>query len=126
MFNANKLFILYLIPPLFKKKGYCNSLHLSVRLSIMLSPPKLLDGIQPNMVCEFFTLMGRVKAQFIWPCPLGPGKALTGQLQSQFQRFLYQFLRVFSQKRYKTYQNIYFFKHGHMTFQIDGDDEHTK
>ena len=27
----------------------------SVRPSVMLSPPKPLDEIQPNLVCEFFT-----------------------------------------------------------------------
>ena len=26
--------------------------HFSVHLSVMLSPPKLLDEIQPNLVCE--------------------------------------------------------------------------
>ena len=37
----------------FKKgRGYCNRLRLSFCLSVMLSPPKPLDEIQPNLVCE--------------------------------------------------------------------------
>ena len=36
----------------FKKQwGYCNPLH----PSITLSPPKPLDQIQPNLVCELLT-----------------------------------------------------------------------
>ena len=31
------------------------SVHLSVRLSVTLSPPKPLDEIQPNLVCELLT-----------------------------------------------------------------------
>ena len=34
-----------------KRRGYCNRL----RLSVMLSPPKPLDEIQPNLVCELLT-----------------------------------------------------------------------
>ena len=33
------------------KRGYCNRL----RPSVMLSPPKPLDEIQPNLVCELLT-----------------------------------------------------------------------
>ena len=41
-----------IIPTLFKKRwGYCYRL----RPSIMLSPPKPLDKIQPNLVCELLT-----------------------------------------------------------------------
>ena len=39
----------------------------SLCLSIMLSPPKLLDEIQQSLVCEFFTCMGRATAYFILP-----------------------------------------------------------
>ena len=39
-----------------KRRGYCYrlrpSVRLSVRPSVMLSPPKPLDEIQPNLVCE--------------------------------------------------------------------------
>ena len=78
----------------------------------MLSLPKPLDENQPNII------------QF--------------QLQSQFQRLLvlYQTLCVFTQM--KDTFNIsddegggggvkkYFFKHGHVAYQIDGDDEQNK
>ena len=65
----------------------------SVSLSVKLSPPKPLDEIQPNLVCDLLTLnlMGRATAHF-WPCP--PGEGPKGQISlnfdySQFQRFLY-------------------------------------
>ena len=39
-----------------KRRGYCNRLRPSVRpsvsLSVMLSPPKPLVEIQPNLVCK--------------------------------------------------------------------------
>ena len=38
-----------------KRRGYCNRLRQSVRLSVTLSPPKPLDEIQPNLVCELLT-----------------------------------------------------------------------
>ena len=46
-----------------KRRGYCNrlrpsvrpSVRLSVRPSVTLSPPKPLDEIQPNLVCELLT-----------------------------------------------------------------------
>ena len=38
-----------------KRRGYCNRLRPSIRLSVMLSPPKPLDEIQPNLVCELLT-----------------------------------------------------------------------
>ena len=44
----------------------------SVRLSIKLSPPKLLDEIQPNLVCDLITWKGCATAHFFWPRPLGP------------------------------------------------------
>ena len=53
---------LFIIPTLFlkKRRGYCNrlrrpSVRLSVRPSVTLSPPKPLDEIQPNLVCELLT-----------------------------------------------------------------------
>ena len=42
----------------------------SVRLSVMLSPPKPVDEIQPNSVCELLTWMGSAKAIFL--CVCGP------------------------------------------------------
>ena len=38
-----------------KRGGYCNRLRPSIPLSVMLSPPKPLDEIQPNFVCELLT-----------------------------------------------------------------------
>ena len=52
---------IFLSPRFFlkKRRGYCNrlcpSLRPSVGLSVMLSPPKPLDEIQPNLVCELLT-----------------------------------------------------------------------
>ena len=71
---------------------------------------------------------------------------------SEFQRFLYQILCVFSQMKATKYirqdfysvawvmpqgwdfgalgvprgSNIFFFKHGHVAYQMDGDDEQNK
>ena len=33
----------------------------------MLSPPKPLDEIQPNLVCELLTWIGRATSTFFWP-----------------------------------------------------------
>ena len=44
---------------------------LSIRLSVMLSPPKLLDQIQPNLVCELLTCIGRAKAKSFFAQPTG-------------------------------------------------------
>ena len=42
-----------LSPRFFKKaSGYCNRLRPAGRPSVTLSPPKQLDEIQPNLVCE--------------------------------------------------------------------------
>ena len=89
-----------------KRRGYCNRLRPSVRLSVTLSPPKPLDEIQTNLVCELLTWMGCATAHFfIGPAPWGPGEGPKGQislniikfqLQSQFQRFFNQTLCVFS------------------------------
>ena len=73
-------------------------------LSFMLSPPKALDKIQPSLVCGLLALMVCATA-FFWPHPLGPwggvkiSNIILFQLQSQFQRFLYQTLCVYSQMK---------------------------
>ena len=59
-----------------KRQGYCNRL----RLSVTLSPPKPLDEIQPNLVCELLTWMGRATAHFFRPAPLGLGEGPKGQI----------------------------------------------
>ena len=53
-------------------KGYCNRIHPSIRPSVTLSPPKLLDEIQPNLMSELLTWMGHATAQFLGARPLGP------------------------------------------------------
>ena len=55
----------------------CPSVRLSVRLSIMLSPPKPLDRIQPNLVSGLLTQVGHARARlFLAPPPgaLGRGQ----------------------------------------------------
>ena len=94
----------HVYPHAFLKKrwGYCNRLRPSVRPSVTLSPPKPLDEIQPNLVCELLTWIGCAMAHFFWPRPLGPwggakrSNIIKFQLQSQFQRFFNQTLCVFS------------------------------
>ena len=47
----------------------------------MLSPPKSLDQIQPNLVCELLTCMGRATAKKLGP---SPGDGLKGQISFNF------------------------------------------
>ena len=78
------------------------------RVSDMLSPHKPLDEIS-NLVWELLTWMGRATANICWPIPLGPwGRVkyhfisiniISFKLQSQFQRFLYKTLCVFSKMK---------------------------
>ena len=74
---------MFLSPRFFKKaRGYCYHL----RLSVMLSPPKPLDEIQPNLVCELLTCVsylherGVQRKKFFGPAPLGPGEGSKGQI----------------------------------------------
>ena len=68
------------IPTLFRKSVgdiVIASVRPSVRLSVMLSPPKPLDRIQPNFVNGLLTQVGRVTARlFLAPPPgtLGRGQ----------------------------------------------------
>ena len=70
---------------------------LSIRLSVMLSPPKPLDQIQPNLVCELLTCIGRAKAKSFLAPPTGAlggmkrSSIIKFQLQSQFQSFCTKF-----------------------------------
>ena len=73
-------------------------------LSVLLSPSKPLDEIQPNLVCGKNTHInwGCNGNFFSGPAPWGGVKrsnVIYFQLQSQFQRFLYQTLCVFSQMK---------------------------
>ena len=67
----------------------------------MLSPPKPLDEIQPDLVCELLTRMGRAKAFFFVPAPWGPGEGSKGQISLNFnyKDFLYHTLCLFSQMK---------------------------
>ena len=68
------VFFFVCYPHAFLKKcwGYCNRLRPSVRLSVTLSPPKPLDEIQLNLVCELLTWKWCATAHLFWPRPLGP------------------------------------------------------
>ena len=84
------MFVYYPHAFLKKRQGYCNRL----RPSVKLSPPKPLDEIQPNLVCELLSWIGCATALFFFgPVPWGPGEGPKGlniikiQLQSQFQNF---------------------------------------
>ena len=68
-----------------KRRGYCNRLCLFVRLSVMLSLPKPLDEIQPNLVCELLACVGHATAKhFLAPPPgaLGRGQKVKYHLIS--------------------------------------------
>ena len=41
-------------------------------LSVMLSPPKPLEEIQTNLVCELLTYKERAAANFVMARPMGP------------------------------------------------------
>ena len=137
-----------------KRRGYCNRL----RLSVMLSPPKPLDEIQPNLVCELHE-WGVQCQTFLTPPPeaLGRGQKVRYNLisisKSISKIFIPNFVCVLTNERYKTYQMgfsfchlghvpgvglwgiggaqrvnffFFFFKHGHVAYQIAGDDEQNR
>ena len=68
--------------------------------SVMLSPPKPLDEIQLDLVCELQEWACNNKTYF-GPAPLGPGEGSKGQISLNFNNkvnfkdFLYQTLCVF-------------------------------
>ena len=70
----------FVIPTLFRKSVgdiVIASVCLSVRLFVMLSPPKPLDRIQPNLVSGLLTQVGHARARlFLAPPPgaLGRGQ----------------------------------------------------
>ena len=78
-----------LLSPCFLKKseGYIviASVRLSVRLSVMLSPPKPLGEIQPNFVCEITHMNGACNGKnLLSPAPWGPGEGSKGQISFNF------------------------------------------
>ena len=80
----------YYLYAFFKKKrrGCCDRLRQSVRLSIMLFPYSL-DEIQPNLVCELLSSghcsheMG-CNSTFFFFVPLGPWEGSKGQISVNF------------------------------------------
>ena len=81
--NLTSLFSFYYPYAFLKKeKGrrYCIA---SIRPSVMLSPTKQLDEIQPNLVCVCVcvTHMNRVcNSRFLCPAPWDPGEGSKGQM----------------------------------------------
>ena len=74
----------------------------SCYLSVMLSPPKPLDEIQPNWCLNYSHEWGVQGKNVFGTAPWGPWEGSKDQisffqLQSQFQRFLHQTLCVYSQ-----------------------------
>ena len=76
----------------------------------MLSPPKPLDEIKPNLVCELLICMGRATSNFLAPHPgaLGRGQKVKYHLisitKSISKIFLPNFVCVLTNESYKTYQ----------------------
>ena len=119
----------------------------------MLSPPKPLEEIQPNLVCELLTYMGRATSILLWPSPLGHGEGPKGQIsfnfnyKVNFKVFLYQTLCVFSQMKDTKHirrdfhsvawvmpqgwggvprgKKLFFFKHGHWQIKSTGMTSRT-
>ena len=79
----------------------------------MLSPLKPLDKIQPNLLSELLTLMGRATANIFWPRPLGRGQKVKYHLISTTKSiskiFISNFVCVLTNERYKTYQTGFSF-----------------
>ena len=67
----------------------CASIRLSVCPSVMLSLPKPLEEIQPNLVCVLLTWMGCATAVFFRPAPWGPGEGPKGQILLNTSNFNY-------------------------------------
>ena len=145
-----------------KRRGYCNRLCPSIRpsvcRSVMLSPPKPLDEIQPNLVCELLTWMWRATSNFFFCLdPWGPGEGSKGQISFNFNykvnfKDFYTKLCVCSHKwKIENISDGIFilspgsclrggtlgcwgcpggknssFKHGHVVYQIDGDDKQNR
>ena len=87
---------------------------------------------------------------FFGVAPWGPGEGSKGQIsfnfnyKVNFKDFILNFVCVLANERYKTYQTGFllcclshapgvglwgtgfFFKHGHVAYQIDGDDEKNR
>ena len=79
----------FFISTLFRKSVW-DIFIASIRLSVMLSPPKPLDRIQPNLVSGLLTQVGRARACLFLAPPQGPWGGVKRsninnfQFQSQF------------------------------------------
>ena len=78
----------------------------------MVSPPKPLDQIQPNLVCELLTCMERATLKKY----LGPGRGqrvkchLISITVSEISKiFVPNFVCILTNERYKTYQTGFSF-----------------
>ena len=88
----------------------------SVRLSVILSPPKPFDEIQPNLVCELLTYIGVCSVKlFLAPPPGALGRSQKVQyhliliIKSISKIFIPNFVCVLTNERYKTYQTGFSF-----------------
>ena len=125
-------------------------------MSVMLYPPKPLDKIQPYLVYGLLPWMGYATAKyFLAPPPwaLGRGQKVKYQLisitKSILKIFIPNFVCVLTNERYKTYQTgfllcclghapgvglwgargaqgSFFFKHGHVAYQINEHDKQNR
>ena len=77
--------------------------NLSICLSVMLSPPKTLDKIQPNFMRQLLTWMGRAIARYFCPAPWALGK---DQKVKYHKISLQSQLHIFK-PNYTTYQNVF-------------------
>ena len=83
--------------------------------SIMLSPPKPLDQIQPNSVCELLTCMGHATTKIFWTRPQGHWGGVKDQISVNFNYnstskiFIPNFLCVLTNDIYETYQTGFSF-----------------
>ena len=74
-------FLSFLSPRFFKKASGILQSPPSVRSSVTLSPPKPLDEIQLNLVCELLTCIGCATVHFFFgPAPWGPREGPKGQI----------------------------------------------
>ena len=74
--EVNRIVYYFIFISALFKKGNGDIAIASVRLSVTLSPPKQLDEIQPNFVCELARgshEWGGQRHNFFGPAPWGPG-----------------------------------------------------
>ena len=88
-------------------------------LSVMLSPPKPLDEIQPNSVCELLTRMGAQRLKnYLAPPPgaLGRGEKVKYHLisitKSISKIFIPNFMCVLTNERYKHIRQVFILSPG--------------